>query len=457
MHDLRVTVLILEFAKYPQPGHVKTRLAVSLGSEEACRIYNAMAQKTHHELLKLQERGEARVIVYADGADRQKMSGWLRGAYDIWLQPDGDIGTRLESAFCKAFEMGFRTVIAVGTDCPGLTAEKIRKAIGQLKRFDVVIVPATDGGYVLIGTNTFQQELFRQVTWSSDRVLEQTLQQAKVKNMSVALLDPETDVDTAEDLKMVEATLNPEVSVIIPVLNDHHFLKETLDAFSCAHHLGEIEVIVVDGGSPDGSDVVAADFKAKLLKSAPGRAQQMSLGARHARGRWFWFLHADCLPEIETIRELPGYLRSMGLRWGFFRQRISDPSLWFRLIEMGNELRGRIFGLPYGDQGIIVHRDLYFQCGGFAQVPFLEDVILSRCLSGICRPTAINKTIRIPSRHWRPAGPFFTTIRNIGIVFRFLVLRQSPSDLLGYYFKRVYVHLTLLYLLLFSVKSFIIT
>ncbi len=436
MNDLKTTVLILEFAKYPQPGHVKTRLAASLGSEEACRIYNAMAQKTHHELLKLQEQGEASVIVYADGADRQKISGWLRGAHNTWLQPDGDLGVRLEYAFCKAFERGFQTVIAVGTDCPGLTAEKIRKAIGQLKRFDVVIIPATDGGYVLIGTNAFQPALFRQITWSSNRTLEQTLQHAKAKNMSVALLSPETDVDTVEDLKIVEDTLNPQLSVIIPVLNDRHLLKETLHTFSRVHHLGEIEVIVVDGGSTDGSGDVAAGLHAKVLKSDPGRAQQMILGVRHSRGRWFWFLHADCVPELETIRSLPGYLRTVDLRWGFFKQRISDPSPWFRLIEMGNELRGRIFSLPYGDQGILVHRDLYFQCGGFAQVPFLEDVILSRSLSGICRPTVINKTLRITSRHWRQAGLFFTTIRNIGIVFRFLALRQSPSDLLEYYLKR---------------------
>lgn len=435
MNDLKTTVLILEFAKYPQPGHVKTRLATSLGSEEACRIYDAMAQKTHHELLKLQGQGKARVIVYADGASRQKISGWLRGAYNTWLQPEGDIGVRLEFAFCKAFEMGFRTVIAVGTDCPGLTAEKIQKAVEQLKQFDVVIVPATDGGYVLIGTNAFQPDLFRQITWSSSRTLEQTLQQAKVKNLSAVLLGPETDVDTVEDLKIVEDTLNPQLSVIIPVLNDHHLLKETLHTFSHVHHLGEIEVIVVDGGSTDGSDDVAAGFKVRLLKSGPGRAQQMSLGARHARGRWFWFLHADCVPELETIRSLPGYLRTVDLRWGFFKQRILDPSPWFRVIELGNKLRGRIFNLPYGDQGIMVRRDLYFQCGGFAQVPFLEDVILSRCLSRICRPTVINKTIRIPSRHWRSLGPFFTTIRNISIAFRFLVFRQSPADLLEYYLK----------------------
>lgn len=205
--------LILEFAKYPQPGSVKTRLAAKLGYGKACEIYDYMAQKTHRELLKLQEQGEANVIVYADGADKQKISNWLKGAYDIWLQPDGALGQRLEYGFCKAFEMGFLTVLAVGTDCPGLTAEKIQHAIGQLKQFDVAIVPSTDGGYVLIGTKTFQPDLFRQITWSSSQVLEQTLQRAKANNLSVALLDPETDVDTVEDLKTIKDKMNLDLSV----------------------------------------------------------------------------------------------------------------------------------------------------------------------------------------------------------------------------------------------------
>ncbi len=210
---MRTTVLIMEFAKYPQPGRVKTRLAAKLGHEEACRIYDDMAQKTHRELLKLQEQGVANMIVYADGADRQKISNWLKGAYDIWLQPEGALGQRLEYAFCKAFEMGLRTVLAVGTDCPGLTAEKIQHAIGQLKQFDVAIVPSTDGGYVLIGTNTYQPELFRRITWSSSQVLEQTLQRAKANNLSVALLDPETDVDNVGDLKTIEDGLNRDLYV----------------------------------------------------------------------------------------------------------------------------------------------------------------------------------------------------------------------------------------------------
>lgn len=427
------STLILEFAKYPNPGQVKTRLAAELGNEEACRIYCKMAQGTHRELLKLQEQGRASVIVYADGADHHEISTWLQGAHDTWLQPTGDLGWRLEHGFRRAFEIGFQTVLAVGTDCPSLTAEKMQKAIGHLERCDIAIIPSTDGGYVLIGTNSFQQNLFKNIAWSTEKVFEQTLQQAKAKNLSVALLDPETDVDTAEDFKIFETALKPDVSVIIPVLNDRWQLQETLHAFSCAPNLGELEVIVVDGGSSDGSDVVARGFNIRWLRSAPGRAQQMNAGAHYARGHWLWFLHADCRPNPETIRKLPGFLRSANLMWGFFKQQISDPSFWFRLIEMGNEFRGRIIKLPYGDQAIVVRRDLFFQCGSYPQVPCLEDVLLSRRLARICPPTAINEKLHVHPRHWKPLGPFFTTIRNLCTVFRLIALEQSPSDLLAYY------------------------
>lgn len=229
--------------------------------------------------------------------------------------------------------------------------------------------------------------------------------------------------------------MNPDVSVIIPVLNDRLHLAETLKAFFHNRLSGEIEVIVVDGGSTDGSQEVAHNFKATLLKSTPGRAHQMNVGARSAHGRWLWFLHADCLPDAETIRELPAYLHTIQMKWGFFRQRIAHPSLRLRFVEMGNELRGRILGLPYGDQGIIVRHDIFFKSGGFAQVPFLEDVILSRCLSQICRPTAIRKTIQISPRHWKSLGALCTTIRNMSIVFRFIILKQSPSDLHKHFLK----------------------
>lgn len=429
------STLILECAKYPVPGQVKTRLAVKLGNEEACRIYCKMAQGTHRELLKLQEQGQASIVVYADGADHHEISNWLQGAHDTWLQPKGDLGQRLEYAFCKAFGMGFHKVFAVGTDCPGLTAKKIQKAIGYLKRFDIAIIPSTDGGYVLIGTNSFQPNLFRNITWSSDAVFGQTLQHAKAKHLSVARLDPETDVDTAEDIKIFETVLRPDVSVIIPVLNNRWQLQETLHAFSCTGNLGELEIIVVDGGSTDGSDDVARGFNIQLLRSAPGRAQQMNAGAQYARGHWLWFLHADCRPSPETIRKLSVFLHSADLLWGFFKQHISNPSFWFRFIETGNELRGRIAKLPYGDQGLIVRRDIFFQCGCFPQVPFLEDVLLSRRLSRICPPTAINYKIQIHPHHWKSLGPFFTTVRNLCTVFRLIIMEQSPSNLLDYYLK----------------------
>ncbi len=427
--------LIIEFAKYPKPGYVKTRLAAKLGYEAACRIYNSMAQKTHYELLTLQENGIARVIVYGDGAERKAISRWLKDSYDIWLQPQGELGQRLQYAFLKAFEKGFQTVLAVGTDCPGLTSEKIQEAIGRLAHADVVIIPSEDGGYVLIGARSLQTRLFEDIPWSSGRVLEQTVMRAREHNLSIAQLEPEIDVDTLEDLKKVEHAIAPEVSVIIPVLNDRYHLEKTLAVLSAANITGEFEIIVVDGGSSDGSGKAAIDAGARLLNSLPGRARQMNLGARNARGRWLWFLHADCQPDPETVVNLPSYLLSTRLVWGFFRQRIADASPWYRLIEVGNRLRGQILRLPYGDQGVIVRRDVFHACGGFPDTPFLEDVMLSRSLSKICRPKVASGVLLLSARHWKPLGTFLTTIRNVSLIFRLLALRQSPQHLRQYFLK----------------------
>ncbi len=345
MYTNSKATLILEFAKYPQPGHVKTRLAAKLGDEKACRIYDYMAQKTHYELLTLQGQGNAKVIVYGNGAGRRLISRWLKDSYDVWLQPQGDLGKKLKYAFLRAFENGFQTVLAVGTDCPDLTAEKIQDAIEQLMHADVVIIPSVDGGYVLIGARSMQTCLFENIAWSSNLVLEQTVRHAHENDLSIAQLRPEIDVDTLDDLKKVACKAMPTVSIIIPVLNDKYPLGKTLATLSCINTLGEFEIIIVDGGSTDGSDNVAIDFNARLLRSTPGRAGQMNLGVSNARGRWCWFLHADCRPSPETIRKLPGFLRSAELMWGFFKQQISDPSFWFRLIEIGNEFRGRILKL----------------------------------------------------------------------------------------------------------------
>lgn len=425
-------VAIIEFAKYPEPGNVKTRLATVKGFEEASRIYREMAQKTHSELMMLQEHGVAKVIIYASGAECQAVSSWLDGAYAVWLQPEGDLGERLDFAFRKSFEMGFQFVLAVGTDCPDLTAKKIQCAIKRLDRYHGVIVPVKDGGYALIGLNTFVPELFRGISWSSNLVLAQTLQQAKRKNVSVSLLESETDIDTIDDLNSVEETLYPELSVIIPVLNDRIQLEQTLNVFSYAHRFAQYEIIVVDGGSHDGSAEVARNFNFTVLGCSSSRARQMNLGAHHARGRWLWFLHADCRPDVDTVNNLSAYLRFQNIIWGFFQQRILERSKVFRMIEKGNELRAKLLGLPYGDQGIIVRRDIFMKIGGFKDVPFLEDVLLSRRLSQICRPVKIHKILTMTPRHWMQHGSLLTTIRNLCILLRLFLLRQSPKELLKY-------------------------
>lgn len=437
MHALKPTIkkpqaVIIEFVKYPRAGHVKTRLAAEIGAEAACHIYKKMAMITHRELVKLQEDKISDLIVYADGSDVGSFKRWLPQSDEIWPQPEGDLGVRLGYVFQRAFDLGYRYVAAVGTDCPGLDANKIRDAIGRLKKSDVVIVPAKDGGYALIGTNRFYHELFRAIPWSSGKVFEKTLKIAKMKNLAVAITEPEADIDTKEDLAKVKNILDPKISVIIPVLNDHKQLTVTLESFSEPKLSDEVEIVIVDGGSDDGLINTGNLANVKIITSGQGRSKQMNLGVYHSKGKWLWFLHADCRPEKGSILRLLDYLDTDHVKWGFFRQTIEDDSIWFRMIEKGNELRARILGLPYGDQGIIIRKNIFHESGGFQDVPFLEDVILSSRLRSICLPKAMPYRLILSHRHWTPLGLFRTTARNILIVLRFLLLCQSPEIL----FKR---------------------
>ena len=111
----------------------------------------------------------------------------------------------------------------------------------------------------------------------------------------------------------------PLVTIITVVRNGAKYLKCAIESI-LSQSYKNIEYIIIDGGSTDGSDNVAIDFNARLLRSLPGRAGQMNLGVRNARGRWCWLLHADCQPDPEVMVNLPSYLLSTRLAWGFFQQ-----------------------------------------------------------------------------------------------------------------------------------------
>lgn len=193
----------------------------------------------------------------------------------------------------------------------------------------------------------------------------------------------------------------PTVSVIIPALNEAGSIVGCIESVADSH---THEVIVVDGGSTDGTRSVAVDAEATIIEAPEGRARQMNAGAAAASGDILLFLHADCTLERGAIGRLRRILRGSPRTAGYFRQQIDGDGFLYRLIEFGSNLRARWLKRPYGDQAMFFERQTFYAIGGFPLVPILEDLMISRRALPYAPWLAMPETVTSSARRWRRDG-----------------------------------------------------
>jgi rSAM/selenodomain-associated transferase 1 len=198
-HDLST---ILFFVRWPEPGRVKTRLASAVGQDEACRIHSILAERCFAHALQVPA---ARVVICGTGAEPVAFAGWLPGAAAYWHQPEGGLGERLEAMFAQAFAEGTPRVAAVGSDAPDLSPESIERSLRALDDHDVTVLPATDGGYVLIGFRQLRRDILRDMPWSTERLLSETISRCAASGLTMYVGERHRDVDTVEDWDHVSA------------------------------------------------------------------------------------------------------------------------------------------------------------------------------------------------------------------------------------------------------------
>lgn len=187
------------FAKFPEPGRVKTRLASAIGPSRAAELYRAFVEDL---VAKFRGAADRRVLAFAPNTESTHVFfAKLAGThYELWPQPDTSLEQRMESFFDR-YAAG--PVVLIGSDSPTLPQEFVELALQKLQQADCVLGPATDGGVYLIGLRSGWSRLFERVEWSTSRVLAQCIDGAKRHKVSVEVLPPWYDVDTLDDLNFL--------------------------------------------------------------------------------------------------------------------------------------------------------------------------------------------------------------------------------------------------------------
>lgn len=189
---------LVVFAKVPRPGRVKTRLAAGIGDAQAAALYRVLGR----QVLDGVRGGKYRIVVYIDPAgELDQARDWL-GEAGVHFRPQQGIGLgdRLAHAIREELR-GAEHVCAIGTDAPAVDRDVVDRAFVELPAHHLVLGPATDGGYYLIGLSDYRPALFRKVPWSTAAVLEATLARARTLGLRTSILPPLSDIDTVEDLR----------------------------------------------------------------------------------------------------------------------------------------------------------------------------------------------------------------------------------------------------------------
>jgi|SRR4051812_5173763 rSAM/selenodomain-associated transferase 2 len=224
-----------------------------------------------------------------------------------------------------------------------------------------------------------------------------------------------------------------KISIIVPTVNEAPLIRALL------LHLRErapgAEIIVVDGGSADGTAEIAADLCDRLVKAKANRAIQMNAGAHCATGEVFWFLHADVSIPSNSLDEISRALKDPRVVGGFFRIALARPEFVYRLTDSLAHYLGLLLRMRCGDHGIFCRRKTFEEIGGYPVVPLMEDVEFFRAALRLGRMRVIPLRIDVSPRRYEAIGPLRLSLA-YGLI-GFLYLLKVPSETLAVLYNRL--------------------
>jgi rSAM/selenodomain-associated transferase 2 len=227
-----------------------------------------------------------------------------------------------------------------------------------------------------------------------------------------------------------------KISIVIPVFNEAAALPRTLGALAALDtglSPGGREIVVVDGGSSDGTVEAARRFTDCVILAQKGRGTQLKAGAEASSGGILFFIHADCIPPSGVFDAVRDTLSTDGVCAGAFDIEIDSPGRRYRIIERMANLRSRLTRVPYGDQGLFMLRATYEGIGGYSEIPIMEDIEIAGRLKKMGRIVFLSPPMKVSPRRWEREGMFYTTLRDWGIAVLFSVFGVAPEKLAGRY------------------------
>lgn len=446
-HAQRTANRLLIFTRYPIPGKAKTRLIPALGAEGAALLQRQMTEHTLRQVKPIASQFPEGVVVqtekcaaeicYAassEAGELQQISSWLGSDWLYSPQVEGDLGVKLTAAFQNAFAQGCEKVLAIGTDCPSLDADRLTEAYNQLQSHDLVLGKATDGGYYLIGMKRLIPELFNDINWGTSAVLRQTVTIAEHLNLKIADLDELSDIDYPEDLPIwhrAKAKTTP-LSVIIPAVNEGRSIQSALHNLRQACGEEAIEILVIDGKSEDDTIAQVQALEIPVISAPRNRAIQLNLGAQLATGENLLFLHADTqLPAgfPALVRQTLAQPETIA---GAFQLQIKGQGTGLRLVEWGVNRRSNLLQMPYGDQAIFLKASMFYEINGFPQLPIMEDFEFVLRLRQQGKIRIAPASVVTSGRRWQKLGVAKTTLINQAMIAGYF-LGVSPDRLAQWY------------------------
>ncbi len=441
---------IVVLVSNPESRQVKTRLAAGLSQEEATTFYQYCLSVLTEDLAELSK--DFTVVICPATA---KDVSWARKKwpnYPIMPQPNTpNLGERIQTVMHQVLHRGYGKVMLIASDAPSLPVEYIYQCYSCLSTDDMVLAPAKDGGFYLIGTAQHLPDL-KEVRWSTEYTFNDTMRVCTEDGMQVAMGPMWYDIDVVEDLWLLERDLQgsqgkraellewikslPKVTVVIPVLNEEQRIPMLISLLVDLHP--PVKIICVDGGSKDGT--VEEIRKRNILPiclSSPNRGRQLNAALPYINTPIILFLHADTTLTQGAYTAMLDSMRDENLYGGAFSYALEGSALDWRkrVLERGVWLRTRVLKMPYGDQAYFIKKTAIDEVGSFKEMPLMEDLEWFERLKNTGKYVLLDDCVYPSPRRIFKKGWIWSSVVNLSLVMMYK-LGVDPQKISDIYYEK---------------------